>query len=843
MKDLLVILRSSILLPPNTNAKPKPSLSHYSTKLSLSKTQTPPSASRPPLLSAARWDLAAAQRRLRYYTDLASRLAEGGRFEDFAMMAESAVASGVEPADFAAMLSAELVSAGVARMVGEGRVWGVVEVLVRAEKIGIGALKMVGGAAVEAIARECRRIVKGGEVEEAVKLMETLAGFGFSVKEMVEPSEIIGLCVRKHDPSTAIRYACILPHAHILLCTIIHEFGKKGDLVSALTVFEAFKKNSSGPNMYAYRTIIDVCGLCGDYLKSRSIYEELLAKKVTPNIYVFNSLMNVNACDLRYTMHVYKHMRNLGVAADMTSYNILLKSCCLSARVDLAQDIYSEVQRLESTGILKLDLFTYSTIIKVFADAKLWQMALKIKEDMLSAGITPNTVTWSSLISACASAGLAEKAIQLFDEMLLAGCEPNSQCCNALLHACVEACQYDRAFRLFRSWKESGFCKSFGEDYNANKYSNTGVKLAHGNSSNNMSNCTAKSHNLKFPRRVPFTPTTATYNILMKACGTDYYRAKAVMDEMNIVGLSPNYISWSTLIHVYGGSGNVENAVQILSSMRQAGIQPDAIAYTTAIKVCVERKYLKTAFSLFAEMKRYQIKPNLVTYNTLLRARSRYGCLQEVQQCLAIYQDMRKAGYKSNDYYLKQLIEEWCEGVIQNNNQNDGKFISCEETDLGGPHSLLLEKVAAHLHKRNAESVAIDVRGLTKVEARIVVLAVLRMIKENHAQGCPPKDDLFINLGVKIIGTTTAEDKFELEDAIIKLLRDELGLEVILSGTKKVNSVTSFDSYANAEKILVSNRFPAELESSARRPAVLQRLKIPRKSLQFWLRRRISTRR
>ena len=109
--------------------------------------------------------------------------------------------------------------------------------------------------------------------------------------------------------------------------------------------------------------------------------------------------------------------------------------------------------------------------------------------------------------------------------------------------------------------------------------------------------------------------------------------------------------------------------------------------------------------------------------------------------------------------------------------------------------------------------------------------------------GCPPKDDLFIILGVKIIGTTTAEDKFELEDAIIKLLHDELGLEVILSGTKKVNSVTSFDSYANAEKILVSDRFPMELESSARRPAVLQRLKIPRKSLQFWLRRRISTRR
>jgi len=36
-----------------------------------------------------------------------------------------------------------------------------------------------------------------------------------------------------------------------------------------------------------------------------------------------------------------------------------------------------------------------------------------------------------------------------------------------------------------------------------------------------------------------------------------------------------------------------------------------------------------------------------ITYNTLLKARSKYGSLHEVQQCLAIYQDMRKAGYVS----------------------------------------------------------------------------------------------------------------------------------------------------------------------------------------------------
>lgn len=72
--------------------------------------------------------------------------------------------------------------------------------------------------------------------------------------------------------------------------------------------------------------------------------------------------------------------------------------------------------------------------------------------------------------------------------------------------------------------------------------------------------------------------------------------------------------------------------------------------------------------------------------------------------------------YKSNDYYLKQLIEEWCEGVIQDKNQNQDKHVSYKRTDLGRPHSLLLERVAVHLQNSIAESVAIDLQGLTKVQ-------------------------------------------------------------------------------------------------------------------------------
>lgn len=82
------------------------------------------------------------------------------------------------------------------------------------------------------------------------------------------------------------RYAHIFPHVQILLCTIIREFGKKGDLDSALTVFEVSKQDLDSPNMFAYRTIIDVCGLCGEYLKSRPIYKVLI-------LHIMHKLVNL----------------------------------------------------------------------------------------------------------------------------------------------------------------------------------------------------------------------------------------------------------------------------------------------------------------------------------------------------------------------------------------------------------------------------------------------------------------------------------------------------------------------------------------------------------------------
>lgn len=193
----------------------------------------------------------------------------------------------------------------------------------------------------------------------------------------------------------------------------------------------------------------------------------------------------------------------------------------------------------------------------------MWQMALSIKEDMVSANVNPNIVTWSSLLSACANSGLVDHAIQLFEEMLMTGCEPNAQCCNILLYACVESCQYDRAFRLFYAWKETGFQIPFSTKDMKCDFKDVSLAIKSRDEYTSYESSVQDAKPYHVATVVPFRPTVFTFNILMKACGTDYYRAKALMDEMKTMGLTPNRISWSTLIDIYGAAQNIKGAMQV----------------------------------------------------------------------------------------------------------------------------------------------------------------------------------------------------------------------------------------------------------------------------------------
>ncbi|CAL4938870.1 unnamed protein product [Urochloa decumbens] len=749
---------------PNANAKPKPR------------------AKALPLLSDV--GVGRDPSAIKYYARVASNLAGAGRLRDFLLAAEGLRAAAGDDPSFAARISARLLSRGVAAAVRDRGLPHVLEFLRDAQRVRVPAAEMLDADAADAVAAACRMVLEERRMAEFVEVVEALARYGFYVQGIVNPMDVLKIFVKKHDPDMAIRYARIFPNSQLLLCNTMEAFGKRKDLKSALTVFGALKGQLGGINMFACRSVIDICGHCGSSVQARIIFE------------------------------------NLGVAPDLTSYNILLKTCCNAREFNLAQEIYEEMKKKECDGLLKLDVFTYSTMMKVFADAKMWKMASNIKEDMQAGGVRLNLVTWSSLINAYANSGLVDRAIEILEEMIRDGCQPTAPCFNIILTACVKSCQYDRAFRLFSSWKKSGIKISLSPEQK---------RCLDGGA---FTFCKEYPSNGSTTLVVPFRPTVTTYNILMKACGTNAERAKSVMNEMRRNGLCPDLISWSILMDIHGTSQNRDGAIQALRRMQRIGIRLNVSAYTVAIKACVANKDLKLALHLFDEMKAHQLKPNLVTYKTLLTARSNYGSLQEVQQCLAIYQEMRKAGYEANDYYLKELIVEWCEGVLSSGSDNRDFYNLDLQPKRKESFNLFLEKVATVLQKDVDQNQIVDVRGLSKVEARIVVLSVLRKIKEQYLLGTAVQDDVVIITGHEKTSRTEVETSaVDVEHAIVTVLTDDLGLEVLIGPGSHLPVLPN-------PKALTKSRSNLQAPTKFTRPQGV--IKIPVNSLNHWLKKKAA---
>uniref|UniRef100_A0A0A9DEC0 Pentacotripeptide-repeat region of PRORP domain-containing protein n=1 Tax=Arundo donax TaxID=35708 RepID=A0A0A9DEC0_ARUDO len=232
-------------------------------------------------------------------------------------------------------------------------------------------------------------------------------------------------------------------------------------------------------------------------------------------------------------------------------------------------------------------------------------------------------------------------------------------------------------------------------------------------------------------------------------------------------------------------------------------------------------------------MKTLQLKPNLVTYKTLLTARGKYGSLQEVQQCLAIYQEMRKAGYQANDYYLKELIVEWCEGVLSSGSGKRDFYNLDLQYNRKESFNLLLEKVAIFLQEDVDQNQIVDVRGLSKVEARIVVLSVLRKIKEKYILGRAVQDDVVIITGNEKTSNTEVETSaVDVEHAIVAVLTDELGLEALIGpGSRPPVSSKPKAPTKSRSNLEQTNK------SLARKPQGV--IKIPMNSLNHWLKKAV----
>lgn len=100
-------------------------------------------------------------------------------------------------------------------------------------------------------------------------------------------------------------------------------------------------------------------------------------------------------------------------------------------------------------------------------------------------------------------------------------------------------------------------------------------------------------------------------------------------------------------------------------------------------------------------------------------------------------------------------------------------------------------------------------------------------------------DDILIIIGATKVDENPSKHILEVQEAIIKLLRNELELEVFPARTRLALCDTAKLEYPNRSNLNIE-ALPGEnaLGFQTRRPGVLVRLKVTKKSLYRWLHRK-----
>ena len=89
------------------------------------------------------------------------------------------------------------------------------------------------------------------------------------------------------------------------------------------------------------------------------------------------------------------------------------------------------------------------------------------------------------------------------------------------------------------------------------------------------------------------------YNILINClCSREVRKAKALCVEMKNTGLTPDHVTYKTIISAYCREGELNTALKLSGEMKSAGLMPNLITFSTLLEALCEAKDLDLAMDL-----------------------------------------------------------------------------------------------------------------------------------------------------------------------------------------------------------------------------------------------------
>jgi pentatricopeptide repeat protein len=313
--------------------------------------------------------------------------------------------------------------------------------------------------------------------------------------------------------------------------------------------------------------------------------------------------------------------RELGENMTSLMLNLLLLTCVNIKDPDRALHLLHEARKFQDKRGQQpkksevenvVDVVSYNTVIKGFAQAGQMKQCFDCLHEMRSHGLEPDDVTFGTLLDMCIADNDMDAANEVIN-LLVNGDRPvDTVMCTLFIKGLVRAQRLPKAMELYEEMKRrnsegakpdivtySLLIKAFVDSHDLQK----ALLL--------VEDMAAAGH----------SPDDIILTHLLEGCRYvgNHALGKRLFEDMIAAGVKPSEFTLITMVKLHGRCGAHEEAYDLVSTWEQRhGLKPSVIHYTCLMSGCLRTKNYDQAWQAYMLMISQDIPPDETTMATLM---------------------------------------------------------------------------------------------------------------------------------------------------------------------------------------------------------------------------------
>lgn len=380
-------------------------------------------------------------------------------------------------------------------------------------------------------------------------------------------------------------------------------------------------------SLYTYNTLIDTYGKAGQLEKVSDTFNQMLREGVSPNVVTFNTMIHVWGKHRRMEQvaSLMRTMEEFQCLPDTRTYNILISLYREINDIDVAEYYF---RKMKAENLLP-DVVSCRTLLYGYSIKGMVTEAQALLKEMYERNMVIDEYTQSAVTRMYVDAGMLEQAWCWFEKF---NYQLNSECFSANIDAFGERGHILLAEKAFM--------------------------------------CCIKRKML----------STCVCNVMIKAYGLveKLDEACEIADGMERYGILPDYLTYSSLIHLMSTAKLPEKALYYLRKMQAAKLLIDCVPYSVVISCFAKNGNLHMVDCLFREMITSGIQADTYVYSILIDAYAEVG---DVQKAEAYFGLLKKAGLCESATIYNSLIKLYTKVVYLAEAQKTYKLLKSLNAD------------------------------------------------------------------------------------------------------------------------------------------------------------------